>query len=733
MTTKKSQTEVKAAFDQDVTDPTPTESFLIDITATDPSGATATVTVTINVTAVDEAPTITRDPADDLDANADITVSGDDFVVETDEENPFDPDTIGSSVGTTTGLPVFEANDPEGKNADIDWSVIGVDANRFIIVDIRAADADGATDAQIAESPGRATLRFTAPSPSFEAMDSADGDNVYVVVVRATDGSSSSSKTMSVTVRNIEEPGKVILSQLEPQEGIAITARLSDPDGDISATKWQWYRGAASAVGDDTDSPVDGIQTDELIALTVANKCDPNADPVVLTNCWIGGATSSTYIPKAADAGNKLTVRTTYVDGFVTDLLPTDGDGVDDGDVVIATSNNDAVVRPNANDLPSFLDDDPTSRSVDENAKGASVGDPVTATDEQPLLYTLSGDGSDAFKVDGSGQISTAEKLDHETQSSYTIMVTATDPSLANSSITVNITVNDVDDNAVISAGTSIDYAENGTGPVQTFVLSDQDASSDAWSVSGDDAGDFEVSSDGALSFKNSPNYESPADKDGDNTYKVTVSRAGGSLDVVVTVTNEDEAGSVTINDLQPQAGAGQSITANVSDPDGDTVTTAWQWSRSMDQAEWEDIAGAVSSTYTPRSGDAGYFLRATATYSDGLGSGRDSASTETAFAVELRPAANSAPSFEGQDETAPTVDDDTTADGVQDNIVANRSVRETAKVGSSIGNPVVATDSDNDPVLYSLADYDDPIELDAAEVDDASGSQSTTRRDSSR
>ena len=69
------------------------------------------------------------------------TVTGDDFVVETDEESPFDPATIGSSIGTTTGLPVFEAIDPEGDNADIDWSVIGVDANRFIIVDIRAADS----------------------------------------------------------------------------------------------------------------------------------------------------------------------------------------------------------------------------------------------------------------------------------------------------------------------------------------------------------------------------------------------------------------------------------------------------------------------------------------------------------------------------------------------------------------------------------------------------------------
>ena len=86
------------------------------------------------------------------------------------------------------------------------------------------------------------------------------------------------------------------------------------------------------------------------------------------------------------------------------------------------------TVRPNENDLPSFGDDESVSRSVDENVKGASVGDPVTAVDDNPLLYTLSGDGSDAFSVDTSGQITTAKTLDYEARSSYTITVTATDP-----------------------------------------------------------------------------------------------------------------------------------------------------------------------------------------------------------------------------------------------------------------------------------------------------------------
>ena len=33
------------------------------------------------------------------------------------------------------------------------------------------------------------------------------------------------------------------LTQRRPQEGMAITARLSDEDGNITDTKWQWYRG----------------------------------------------------------------------------------------------------------------------------------------------------------------------------------------------------------------------------------------------------------------------------------------------------------------------------------------------------------------------------------------------------------------------------------------------------------------------------------------------------------
>ena len=112
------------------------------------------------------------------------------------------------------------------------WSISGADAKRFQIVDIslmrrRTPVPPDATAAR----PGSAALRWATSDgtgPSFEDMDSADGDNVYLVTVTASDGVASKSQGVSITVKNTEEAGKITLTQLVPQEGIAITARLTD-------------------------------------------------------------------------------------------------------------------------------------------------------------------------------------------------------------------------------------------------------------------------------------------------------------------------------------------------------------------------------------------------------------------------------------------------------------------------------------------------------------------------
>ena len=83
-------------------------------------------------------------------------------------------------------------------------------------------------------------------------------DNTYVVTVRASDGGQETTDMQMVTidVTNVDEPGTVTLSTLQPQLGVAIMATLADPDGVTADTiSWQWYMGGSPIVGATTCPP----------------------------------------------------------------------------------------------------------------------------------------------------------------------------------------------------------------------------------------------------------------------------------------------------------------------------------------------------------------------------------------------------------------------------------------------------------------------------------------------
>ena len=165
----------------------------------------------------------------------------------------------------------------------------------------------------------------------------------------------------------------------------------------------------------------------------------------------------------------------------------------------------------------------------------------------------------------------------------------------------------------------------------------DDRAATQSGSLKGEDADEFQLigTVGRTLVFRNQPDYENPADANGDNVYKVTVvtfdgnSDAGrGEFDVCIAVMNIDEAGKITLLDedgnelVQPRAQG--PITAKLTDPDG-VVTDAdvtWQWERSQTdpptvQNALQNIDDATSDTYTPTNADTSFFLKVTATYMD--------------------------------------------------------------------------------------------------------------------
>ena len=96
----------------------------------------------------------------------------------------------------------------------------------------------------------------------------------------------------------------------------------------------------------------------------------------------------------------------------------------------------------------------------------------------------------------------------------------------------------------------------------------------------------------------------------------VEAADAGGltaSAEVTVAVVAVDEPGAVTLSTYRPSVG--QTVQAEVADPDGPAIVQGWQWQSSEDGDAWEDILGATANSYKPVMADKGLMLCATATY----------------------------------------------------------------------------------------------------------------------
>ena len=75
--------------------------------------------------------------------------------------------------------------------------------------------------------------------------------------------------------------------------------------------------------------------------------------------------------------------------------------------------------------------------------------------DDDLLIYTLTGPDAEFFRIGrNDGQLKTEAPLNFEVRSSYSVVVTATDPFGAMDSIQVTINVTDEDDPAEITVNT---------------------------------------------------------------------------------------------------------------------------------------------------------------------------------------------------------------------------------------------------------------------------------------
>ncbi len=497
------------------------------VTATDAtdSNLITTVSGTVTVTDVDEPPT-------------DITGDSPDAIAEVIS------DTDTQTRTTSTSL---TATDPELRG--ISWSISDSDVTYFEI------DNDGA-------------LSFSVDTPNYETKSS------YSVTVTATDdGGQKKTRTITVQVSNVEEPGEVTFSPTSVRAGQTVTAKVTDPDAPTGITgviRWSWTGGEAA------------------------------------------GTTSNSYTTVPEDAGEELTVTVTYYDPAIENGI---------ADTIVAA----VTVLPAANNPPVVRSDSGRSTiSYDENSM-ATIGFSAVDSDDVVLDWSVSdmvnftitsGDDADSSKL---ANLTFNAVPDYEEgMKSYTVTVSASDGT-ATGSFPITINIRDVDEPGTVALSPS---RELRVGDTVTATLTDPDipVTDLTWQWKRDD-----VDIPDAMSAS----YTAVVD-DEETTLRVIASYTDEfgvhpmlTSDPITVKLRADALGTVELN---PSSGlrVGDMVTATLTDEDANSAQLAaasWQWTRGGD-----DIADAMLASYTAVEADEGTTLSVTATYDDGIGSDMDTA-----------------------------------------------------------------------------------------------------------
>ena len=465
------------------------------------------------------------------------------------------------------------------------------------------------------------------------------------------------------------------------------------------------------------------ISEDTTIGVGIGEYEASDPDPSDIVTYSVSGTDAALF---QVDSNGQLQVKEAldYEDKSTLTVIVNATDSRDDSGAAEQTPVTDdsvtvTITVTNVFEAPWFNDDDgsgTTTRTVLENTEAnQDIGAPVSASDDEEtsLTYRLGGTDDTSFTIDTTtGQIKTNAALDHEIKDTYSVIVwvgdgkdpngDADDPFQDDTSIEVTIEVTDLNEKPAFDSNLDAtpSIAENtlaNTDIGTPLSATDEDENETlTYGLTGTDAGSFDIDANGQIKTKAALDHENK------ETYSVTVTVSDGRDDagddeqtpvadatiaVTITVTDEDDPGTITLSPTQPSAG--NEVTATLEDDDGlkTGVDVTWKWETSPDQTTWTVIEGETTNTYIPQQGDIGNYLRVTADYEDELGSGK-TAAKETDSAVLTMEATNESPAFDA-------------------NLTTTLSVRENTPAGENIGDPFTATDADDSSLTYSLGGTD--------------------------
>ena len=503
-------------------------------------------------------------------------------VTVTDENEPPAINTVSNPAFTyrendTKAVYTFRATDPEG--GDITWTPGGADGGDFII-------EEGA-------------LKFASP-PDFESPRGAS-ENEYQVTVQASDGQvAPATLAVTVTVTDVNEGPEVTgdqsMSSTENRSTDQVLARYTGRDPESPGTPINRWSTSGTDGGDFT--------INENGELTFRNTPD---------------------YERPADS-NRDNIYTFSVRAY-------DGRYYGYHEVTVTVED--------VNEAPTITTTSKTAFSYRENGTATIYTFKATDPERSAIAWSVSGTDEDDFTISETGVLSFASSPNYESPTDsgrdnvYEVTVVAKDDASNSGTLDVVVTVTDQNEGPEISGQQSLSFTENQTTDqvLATYTGRDPEDTSAVitrWSLTGTDAGDFTISENGQLTFRNVPDYERPADSGRDNVYNLSVRASDGRYygyhEVTVTVEDVNEAPTITTTSKTAfsyrENGTATIYTFKATDPERSAI--AWSVSGTDEDDFTISETGVLSFASSPN-------------YESPTDSGRDNVYEVTVVAIQLR------------------------------------------------------------------------------------------------
>ena len=415
---------------------------------------------------------------------------------------------------TYVGHPPVITSDGGGATATISRAENGTS-----VTTVTATDPDAGTTLAYSISGGADQAKFTInattgvlaflAAPNFDIPGDSGGNNVYDVVVRASDGTLFDEQAIAVTITNLNE------APIISSNGGGATANLSMAENQTAVT---------TVVATDPDAGT-------TLGYSIVGGADAAKFTINATTGALAFLTAPNFEVRGDVGANNV---------YNVTVRASDGTLFDDQAL--------AITITNANEAPVITSNGggPTAAiSIAENIRAVTT---VTASDVDSgttMRYSIVG-GADLSKFtinSTSGALSFVSAPNFEAPGDsggnniYDIVVRASDGALFDDQA-IAVTITNASEAPIISsngggATATIQVREN-TAAVTTVLATDPDNPANPINysiVAGADASLFTINpTTGVMTFVAAPDYEAPTDAGANNVYNVTVRASDGTL-----------------------------------------------------------------------------------------------------------------------------------------------------------------------------------------------------------